>query len=329
MSREINIYENLIKNEDTFTEAFVNMLANEDIKNKFISILQIKLNYNNIDFDYSNIETQFINDNYERPDILIKSDNTIIIENKINPYTILTKNQPEGYIQILNNIESKNKKILIFIVPKEYMHTKELKERYYNINKRFNNNMLFRVLYWEEIIKELERISDQKYFLDFIKKAKQFANYKIITLKENDLDNINTAEVDSFIKIFEIMESYKKLMFQEKYKIEEEVNEFSYGLHLIDQNTGDYIIYIGILYDQWRNDGEPLYFGFNDDEYDKKVNKKIRKNINEVKDKYYLKIKDKGTIEEGWEYINIPIERIANSTDPSNEIKKIIMEIIE
>lgn len=301
--RDKNIYYRLVKNEDTFTEAFINLLANDDIKNRFIEVLIEKTGVGDIKFDYSDIKTQVSNYDYGRPDIVIENkDLILVIENKINSYTELTENQKGNYVNFLNDKEDKKIKLLIFIIPKTYMFQYKVQQ------------IPTHILYWEEILLELQNASIEKYFTDFISIANSLMNYEIITIEESDMEHL--AKPESFIKLVRILESLKKLFSTNSYKIDDEKNGYSYGF-FVKSRTINSSIYIGIVYDLWISENEPIYIGFHDSFPNKAaVIKKENEKILTTED------------DKDWSYIKIPLALlIAEETknkDNSNEIFKLV-----
>ncbi|MBD3840961.1 MAG: hypothetical protein IE909_03575, partial [Campylobacterales bacterium] len=92
--------------------------------------------------------------------ILYYDEEDYIFELKIEKYTDLTKNQPQGYLCYLKkqNENSYNQN-LYFILPKGYMHINQIFSRWQDFcnypKEKIQNN---HILYWEDILSEIRTI---------------------------------------------------------------------------------------------------------------------------------------------------------------------------
>jgi len=178
MKREENIFFNIIKNETSLTEAFCNLLYYKTFRKLFLNIVESKNeNFNISNIVYRNFDTELnLNDN-GRSDLHLQSNNTeYIFEIKIEFYTNLTDNQPEGYLEYLKSrkIEDINQN-LFFILPRGYLHLNEIYQRWNNKIK-YSKNMIddHNIIYWDEILsqikeKELDKLNP---FIDEFYKSK-------------------------------------------------------------------------------------------------------------------------------------------------------------
>lgn len=151
IEREENIFYNLIKNETSLTEVFCNFMRYENFRNLFIDMINEKIkNKENIidkskvkfqDFD---TEVALNNQKNGRIDFQLKinTNKIYLFEIKIKTYTNLTDNQPKGYLDYLKELELESEN-LFFILPKGYLHLKEIK----------NHN----IIYWEDILKQIRK----------------------------------------------------------------------------------------------------------------------------------------------------------------------------
>jgi hypothetical protein len=166
----------------------------------------------------------------------------------------------------------------------------------------------------------LKNATDDKIFNDFIDTSYEFLNYQIIKIGEKDMKHLQQKNnIESFINTIGIMENLSKIFKTEGYKVEKDIDKYNYGIHLIDNNTKEYLIYIGIVYDNWIETGEPFYLGYTR-EYKKKVTEKVEKeNINNLikyntDDYYYLiiSIKDLLGKNDGTNYIKEKVDYYLN-----------------
>ena len=58
MSREANIFHNLIRNENTLTELFCNLLQFDSLREILISLLKTKIKSQNLNFEYEDVEIE-------------------------------------------------------------------------------------------------------------------------------------------------------------------------------------------------------------------------------------------------------------------------------
>ncbi len=143
-----NVFNKLVKNENTLTECFRNLLGYKSFLKLFLLFLKNKCG--DISFSSDEIETQKDLSEYGKPDIYIENNKTvIIIENKLK-YTSLTNNQPLSYLQYLIN-NDKQFKYLIFIISKVYIHLNELN----NIIKETDSVIPIKLVFWEDFLDQL------------------------------------------------------------------------------------------------------------------------------------------------------------------------------
>lgn len=160
-----NIFRNLIRNEDNFTEGLVNLLdLSGELRSHFYNIVRKSLGFGEglvapEDFVGNTISTQKAI-NGPRPDIIVENDSAIIIfEAKIDPATGLTKNQKKLYIDSFNYLDpdNKNNHHIIFILPRKYIHLTEVEKLIKMSNnsaKSVNDKNEIKkaaILYWEDI----------------------------------------------------------------------------------------------------------------------------------------------------------------------------------
>lgn len=207
MSRENNIFYNLVKNETSVTELFCNLMSFKPFRLLILNMIKEKgrnINPEKIDYDCFDTEISLGKDEQKhgRADILLSVDQNdeYIFEIKIESWCNLTENQPESYLKYLNNDNER----LIFIIPENYYHIEEICERWkkhtgYNTDNIKENSMIF----WEEVLKRI---------------------------KDAELDKLNL-----FIKEFvEIMDS--------RWLYSEKIEFFNEDFHLIESTDSEEII---------------------------------------------------------------------------------------
>lgn len=317
--RPPNLFYRLVTDEDSFTEAFVNALSNGVVRKSLVDFLRSRLPIGDLSFDYADISTQSVGKERERPDIVVENAKVYLaIENKIHPYTELTGNQPTGYLRRLSTLGKERARAIVFLVPREYRHTQTILERYEAALDSVKDGIHFAIVFWEELLDAIETAISERWFNDFVDLARDLMNYRSYPLDENDMQTLSN-HAGSFVKLIHTVDNARRLLSSMGFKIDEEVNEYSYGFHLRRRSDGAYLLYIGILYAQWVDRGEPLYFGFSRSEYDPKV-------IEAIEAKVTRRHKD---FEEGWEYGTLVLKEIASQNDPAVAIADRVVSLLQ
>lgn len=329
LERVENIFFNIVKNETSLTEVFCNLMMYKSFRIHFIDFVKSKQNSFDVDTNkikYSSFITEkdfgkeFDNNNSDedksigRGDLILTiDDRDYIFELKIEIYTQLTKNQPNGYIKYLQS-KNQTKDDLFFILPKSYKHINCLS----NIDK---NNILF----WEDFIQSIktEGLDDILYIKDFINimnyrwfysEEFSFSKYEknIISNKRKVDMNDNTIPkimMDLTNKVDEIT----KRVIKNKLSYNDWKDDSGYGV-FIKNDEKDEILWFGIDYKFWNEYGIPLSIGVDgmDEKYVELLYKSFENEIVKVKfeeDAYFY-------------YIPLPFE-IYDTTD------QIILKISE
>lgn len=246
MEREENIFYNLIKNETSLTEVFCNFMRYENFRNLFIDMINEKIkNKENIidkskvkfqDFD---TEVALNNQKNGRIDFQLKinTNKIYLFEIKIKTYTNLTDNQPKGYLDYLKELELECEN-LFFILPKGYLHLKEIK----------NHN----IIYWEDILKQI-----RKKELD---KANVFINefceiidlnwfyFEKIDFSKSELELIFSDRKDKGYKMIENV-SIPVLMSKLFQAVVDTANKNEVNVNLKKDNTNQRYDYFGYFID--------------------------------------------------------------------------------
>ncbi|HET7115763.1 MAG TPA: hypothetical protein VFI29_04705 [Hanamia sp.] len=198
-----NIFYNVIKTENQFSQLIVNMLnAEEDIK----KIIQ-KFLFPNEENELDSVHTQL---RFEegQPDIIFKLKNgeEVIVEVKTQDST-LTFNQPEGYVPLLSK---NNNKYLFFLIPKYYKHKSEIEERFEKIEKK--EGVCLKILYWNALINNLKKLdikSDLIY--ELINHLDEKFGYDNINFKPDEIKYMETNDIpDKVLKLNEAVNSLAK-----------------------------------------------------------------------------------------------------------------------
>ena len=186
---------------------------------------------------------------------MINRHEEFIFEIKNKVYTNLTTNQPNSYLNYLNNKHSN----LFFLIPRGYKHKDEIIARWKDYN-----NVSNQILYWEDFI---NKITESNIYKDnteinmFYKFCLYWFDMKTIEFNEEENKLFN----DKGIKMNDFTNTSIPTMIQ---KLEALVNNIGSHTNMkIDNDTvgynyskiiKDYIIYFGVDYNSWENNDIPL-----------------------------------------------------------------------
>jgi len=299
------IFDNLVKNENNFTELLCNMMR----FNKFKKIFLEYLGSNNNDIF---IETQRKSDKNGKPDLFIKyEDGYEIIEVKTQN-SGLTRNQPKGYIKELIEKDVTTKK-LHFLIPKNYSHLEKLKNKIENVKEKgkllFNKNKgYYSVTYnydkekdkkitieiksWEDFFEYCKGkyiiFKSNKILLEYYNLLKSWFGYETIIIQKGE-KNIMKKKLEKLSKVFDILDSiYCLLKKHKELKLESNKSFDQIGFNIIDKNKKIFYGWIGIWFPLLKeNDHIFIYTPNNEDKKIKNNFLKIYKNECKVyKDQY-------------------------------------------
>ncbi|NCB10808.1 MAG: hypothetical protein EOM78_04155 [Erysipelotrichia bacterium] len=311
--RERNVFYNVLKNETSLTEVFCNLMSYKAFRDMFLDLVNQKrddekeLKHQVIKYEDFSTEKDFgeIQECFEKDEnnkigrgdlILNYHDEDFIFELKVEKYTDLTKNQPQGYLCYLkkqNELSYNNN--LYFVLPKGYMHKDQIFSRWQNFcnypKEMIENN---HILYWEDIIKEIRKreldhlniiIKEFCEILDFrwfYTKPIHFSKHEIELIFQQH--NINNEELkmafDANIpkimsKLFEVIEGVADKF--DVVKQEQVSSYFGFTLNSKKNSINENIrVWFGTDYEIWQNENVPLMIEIIVDE-DEKLEKQINK----------------------------------------------------
>ncbi len=207
-----NIFENLIKNENSFTAGFANLLSiSEALREKFANYLNEKFEADTFTADF--FLNPYTQKNLEegQPDVLVENNKHILlIEVKTELKTELQETQKDAYKGIFKKFKKKEK-FMLFIVPKLYKHLDEIPHKKQGIN--------IKTIYWEDIIEEClhtnsENEFEQRVISDFTQLLKIKLNFIEIFFTKTDLkmkENSNAVNLSlKFVALFEKLKTWEK-----------------------------------------------------------------------------------------------------------------------
>ncbi len=246
------LFDNLVKDENTFTELFKNYLKYESFKEAFLELITLDFPKNEVSF--SHFSTQYGTEN-GRPDIVISNNTTkIFIEIKVSN-TKLTPNQPVGYLKELEkSIESY--KGLVLLIPEDYENEDEYESR----KIEYPSQIQTQTLTWTTVLKKFNTEENSKEALlnEFIKLLKEWFEPKPIIINQQFADimfNSNTPKsLESLTSLID--QVHKKLLGKESLSDFKKDILDEYGFYY-SQNA-EFTFYFGVWYYYWKLKGQPL-----------------------------------------------------------------------
>jgi len=250
----MTIFENLVYNENTFTELFKNLMRYKVFRKLFLEL--IDSNLLNQDIQFEDFSTQKSTEN-GRPDLVISTDEVeIFIEIKVYD-TTLTPNQPNGYLLELEKKDGKTMKQLVLLTPREYKYLEE----YNNRKKEYQSVINSKTIYWESIIKKVveEEIHESNPILteylnllkEWFEAPKIFINYQFTQFMNDKYLPRNLEKLTSIIDQLKVnlQRSGLKITNSKKKILDE------YGFYC---DSDGYLLFIGDWFEYWKYSGNPL-----------------------------------------------------------------------
>lgn len=280
-SREHNIFFGIVNSENTMTELLCNFMAFKPFRDAFLKLF---LN-DEIDISFENFETQFMTDiNQSRPDMIISNETCEILIEVKTWNTGLTSNQPDSYIKHLKTTD-KQYKYLVFLIPSDYWYISEWDNRIHSWQKDNSLDIFIKTVFWKEIIEIIEKndldvISG--YFHDFYELLKSWFDDKIISFNSEELDYMYSSKIpEILLELYSIVDDVKGF-FSQKYLVSKSMISEEYGIYIRDLENKENLLYFGIWYPFWKEEGFPLCFGVSIDWSKDVVNKFTKKYHNSL-----------------------------------------------
>jgi len=312
-SREENIFYNIIRHETSLTEVFCNLMQYKAFRDLFLNFVKEKTknlsfeNFNNI--KYNDFETEKEFKFYEeeskedkkigRGDLILNIDGIeYIFELKIENYTRTTNNQPDGYLKYLEeqNIENDIKdsdysKRLFFIIPREYMHKKDL------------NKVKENILYWEDfldVLKESELDKINLFIEDFCKILNDnwfyYEDIKFISqelkliLNQNKIEGIKLLEnmniPNLMNKLFNIVDEVKVKNNKNPTALKLNCDYYGYFLKNKSYNIPEkWTFWFGVDFKLWAERNAPITIQISLDDQEEMIKVKKQLSLEEYKNK--------------------------------------------
>ena len=264
MPRDSNIFYNIVEDENSLTELLCNLLQFKPFMTLFTCLIEEKLMLHDIAFDYEHIETQNSLGEKGIPDISVENEGlSLLIECKIEAGTSLTAKQPISYLNSLKVNAADKTKALVFLIPNDYIHEKELLSRQQKFFKRNKNQRIgFAILYWQEILERLQfsGIAElNPFFQHFNNRLRDWFSTLIINFSKEEITMLYSKDIPTiYLKMTGVVEEVRNKL-SKSYKLIREINEHGTGFYIKDAN-GKQILWFGVWYEYWQQKEYPFVF---------------------------------------------------------------------
>jgi hypothetical protein len=271
MNRIENLFYNVVKDENSTTEIFCNLMKIKVFRDKFLSLFLPTEVVQEI--NYENFDTQPSID-YGRPDMIIENEEvSILFELKTSKWCKLTGNQPNEYLKYLETNKDKRHRWLVFLLPQDYLQEKEI-----NSDKIIPNGINLKILYWEQVIDKIEenQLNNLNPFIDeFTNLLKMWFIPKTICFKTEEIKLMFTREIpETFFKLQELINQIGNEL-TKSFEIGSSKGKEEYGYYFKD-SEGQSILWFGIWYKFWIDEEKPICFGIKKN-YPDKIKQKFMK----------------------------------------------------
>ena len=266
MKETNSVFDNIVKNENAFTELFYNYLKFGVFRVLLLDLIAFDFDKENI--KYSNFDTQYSLSKFGRPDLaLLTNEVEILFEIKVYN-TSLTLNQPTAYYNYLKTKNTKKHKALILIAPDNYYDLDRYNRELSVIND--NNDEIFtQIIYWNDIVRQIEK----KDIPEISPLFKEYTNFLTVgfQMKSIFLDSLNVTNMfgkefpESLFKTLVIVDNVFRELKKQKFKVwrtnDKYFEEYGFAFQLPD----DEVIFFGMWFDYWRDNGNPICIGLDGD----------------------------------------------------------------
>jgi len=254
-STNINIFQNILNNENQITEALANYLRFKMFRNHFIERFLPDLKPSEVEAE--DISTQ---ENFGKfiPDMVFSNDkHEIFFEVKVGDAP-LQNTQTSAYLaHLLSQKEINSKEIkLYYIIPEDYHELETIKQY------QKSNSDHVEIIFWHQIIK---LIQDKEYhkisvlFNEFYTYLKYWFEPRKITFTIKQLDAMYNAEIPAILlNLFEVIEQVKnKLASRSDIMVSKTKTSVEHGFYVRDKD-GNQLFFFGIWYSFWKEHNAPL-----------------------------------------------------------------------
>lgn len=264
MTRPVNLFYRIVRDENSTTELLCNLLAFKSFRDCFLRKI---LPPESLDllgaFDYGHINTQFDFGENGIPDLVIDDEENaiIVIEVKIRDAS-LTDNQPKGYLKHLNSEKCPHKnKWIVLLAPESYARRSDWEDSVRDYGAIKN-----KMITWEEIISMVEEydLGELNHgFKDFFNLLKSWYLCDVHFNTQEILIMFKEESARAFSKLLKTIDRVGD-SFGIKRKDSLCEDEGEYGIYF--KKDGKNVFWFGWWLPFWVERGKPLCFGVIDSE---------------------------------------------------------------
>ncbi|HUM98582.1 MAG TPA: hypothetical protein PK275_12060 [Chitinophagaceae bacterium] len=261
-----SVFDNIVKNENSFTELFYNYLKYGVFRTLFLDL--IEFNFDKENTKYSDFDTQYSISKFGRPDLAILNDELeVLFEIKVYN-TSLTANQPTSYYKHLKSTSKKKYKGLILIAPDNCYDIERYKTELLKINEK-ETQIFTQVIYWNDIVRQIEK-KDIPQISPLFKEYSSFLT-TWFQMKSTFLDSLNATTMfgkefpDSLYKTLVIVDNVFRELKKQKFKVWRTNDKYFEEYGFAFQLPNDEILFFGMWFDYWHDHGNPICIGLDCD----------------------------------------------------------------
>lgn len=254
-----SVFDNIVKNENSFTELFYNYLKFSVFRNIFLDLITFDFVKENI--KYSQFDTQYSVSKFGRPDlVIINNDVEILFEIKVYN-TSLTPNQPTSYYKHLKTKSKKKYKGLILVAPDNYYDIERYKKELLKINDS-KDKIFTQIIYWNDIVRQLEK----KDIPEISPLFKEYSNFLTtwFQMKSIFLNSLNATTMfgkefpDSLYKTLVIVDNVFFELKKQKFNVwrtnDKYFAEYGFSFKLPNEE----LLFFGMWFEYWLDSGNPI-----------------------------------------------------------------------
>jgi len=270
MARDTNLLCGLVRDENSMTEMFCNLMQFPEFRNKVLADVLSPEQLGNL--EYESFNTQRGTDGHGQPDMIAENENLcLLFEMKRWKSTARTDNQPEGYLKYLLQHTS-GTRCLLFVVPEGYEHKKPIEDCIKRISEGVGTDSggmpEHAFIYWEDIIGMIQEsgLADlNPFFGEFVEVLKGLYLPECIEFSKDEVALMFTSDIPSALqKLRKIVDGVAAKegarVSKQKGSAYLSKRKDEYGIYFRDQKDRE-ILWFGIWEEFWREKKKPLCFG--------------------------------------------------------------------
>lgn len=254
----MTIFDNIVKDENTFTELFKNLLGFKAFRLAFLDLLKIEFSKEEIESE--RFFTQKNTDN-GRPDLILSTDEILIFFEVKVWNTNLTNNQPAGYLKALEKADQKVK-CLVLLIPDHYVHLDE-----FNRSKEESNSKIeTQVIRWNDVSRQMDKLElfdGNPILQEYRNLLKEWFEPEPIILNDKFMETMFTSKTpESLVTTANLVDQVKHEMQKRGEQITYMKKDLldEYGFYINYSKEHQFNFFFGEWLRYWREEGKPICF---------------------------------------------------------------------